>query len=234
MKRLNKLIYFALACTFFVTSCELTETEEEKNNIDVTDYSDNKETEIKSEWSEEEIAKANTAANISSMSQMDKDIILFCNLARLNGRKFWETYASPNAYGSQSYINSLKIDLENATGLAMLVPEASLQKAAEYHANDMSENNFFDHTSCDGTSFTERVRSFYKGSAIAENISAGKTDALGVVIQLLIDDGITTLGHRKNILNANYTAIGVKSASHVQWRNVTVQDFGNKVIDKLE
>ena len=38
-----------------------------------------------SAFTEAEIAKANTAANIASLSQMEKDIILYCNLARLDG-----------------------------------------------------------------------------------------------------------------------------------------------------
>ena len=184
-------------------------------------------------FTEAEIAKANTAANIASLSQNEKDIILYCNLARLNGAKFWAEYGS-NAKGSNAYVSSLESDLKAVKDLPMLVPEKSLMEAAAYHAKDMSNNNFFDHTSSDGTSFGNRVYSFYGGNAIAENISAGMGTAIGVVMQLLVDDGLSSLGHRKNILGTKYVAIGVKTTTHRQWRTVTVQDFGDKVITKME
>ena len=186
-----------------------------------------------SDFTAEEIAKANTAANIASLSQMEKDIILYCNLARLDGTKFWAKYGD-QAKGSASYVSSLESDLKAVKDLKMLIPEKSLMEAAAYHANDMYRNNFFDHTSSDGTSFGDRVYSYYGGNAIAENISAGMSTALGVVMQLLVDDGVSTLGHRKNILGAKYSAIGIKTGQHKQWRTVTVQDFGDKVITKME
>lgn len=186
-----------------------------------------------SAFTDAEIAKANTAANVSSLSQMEKDIILYCNLARLDGTKFWAEYGK-NAKGSTAYVSSLESDLKATKGLVMLEPEKSLMEAAAYHANDMSRNNFFDHTSSDGTSFGNRVYGFYGGNAIGENISAGMNTAIGVVMQLLVDDGLSSLGHRKNILGAKYKAIGVKTATHSTWRTVTVQDFGDKVITKME
>ena len=185
-------------------------------------------------FTDEEIDKANTAANIKSLSQMDKDIIFYCNLARLDGERFWADFGKRNATGSATYVSSLETDLYSVKNLAMLVPEKSLMDAATYHANDMSQNDFFEHTSSDGTSFAARVRSYYGGNAIAENISAGMGTALGVVMQLLVDDGLSSLGHRKNILGAKYVAIGVKTATHNTWRTVTVQDFGDKVITKME
>jgi uncharacterized protein YkwD len=206
------------------------------NNKPDNQNTDNQNTENNtnsSDFTAEEIAKANTAANIASLSQMEKDIILYCNLARLDGTKFWAKYGD-QAKGSASYVSSLESDLKAVKDLKMLIPEKSLMEAAAYHANDMYRNNFFDHTSSDGTSFSKRVYSYYGGNAIAENISAGMSTALGVVMQLLVDDGVSTLGHRKNILGAKYSAIGIKTGQHKQWRTVNVQDFGDKVITKME
>lgn len=183
-------------------------------------------------FTDAEIAKANTAANISSMSQMDKDIVLYCNLARLDGARFWAAYGN-YASGSKSYVSSLESDLKEVKNRPMLVPEKSLMAAAAYHANDMSANTFFDHSSSDGTGFGSRVRRFYEGGYIAENISAGMNSAIGVVMQLLVDDGLSSLGHRKNILSEVYVAIGVKTATHAQWRSVTVQDFGDTINEKM-
>jgi uncharacterized protein YkwD len=185
-------------------------------------------------FTDAEIAKANTAAGISSLSEMERDVILYCNLARLDGEKFWAVYGKKNAKGSAEYVSSLESDLKAVKNLPMLMPEKSLMEAAAFHANDMKKNNFFEHTSSDGTSFGNRVRSYYGGNAIAENISAGLNTAIEVVMQLLVDDQLSSLGHRKNILGQKYVAIGVKNTTHPRWRYVTVQDFGDKVITKME
>ena len=211
-------------------------TSDNKTDNKTDDKTDNNKTDDQtntSAFTKEEIAKANTAANIKSLSQMEKDIILYCNLARLDGAKFWAEYGN-NAKGSTAYVSSLESDLKSTKNLPMLEPEKSLMEAAAYHANDMYQNNFFEHKSSDGTSFGARVRSYYKGNAIAENISAGMNTAIGVVMQLLVDDGLSTLGHRKNILGAQYVAIGIKTSEHKTWRTVTVQDFGDKMITKME
>ena len=54
----------------------------------------------------------------------------------------------------------------------------------------------------------------------------GTDNALGVVMQLLIDEGIESLGHRK-ILMGDYTLIGVAMRPHIAYRVNTVLDLGN-------
>lgn len=234
-------LFFAVAFSFVLTSsCVIDDDDDSTNSNDnTTEVVDDTEVDAVDEaaqsgWTDAEIAKANTAANVSSLSKMDKDIILYCNLARLDGAKFWRTYGKANAKGSSSYVSSLERDLSGVSNYPMFIPESSLMDAAAYHANDMQQNNFFDHSSYDGTSFGNRLYSFYEGNAIAENISAGCSTAISVVMQLLVDDGVSSLGHRKNILSSKYTAIGVKSTTHKSWGNITVQDFGDKVIDAMQ
>ncbi|MCR5454313.1 MAG: CAP domain-containing protein [Bacteroidales bacterium] len=232
------LIFYAASCLEDITTDDENDDTSEAvvDNNNGTQTEDNNNSEENNEsnqsgFSKAEIAKANTAANVEGLSQMEKDMILYCNLARLDGAKFWEVYGKDNAEGAASYVSSLETDLKEKKDLPMLMPEKSLMVAAAYHANDMSKNNFFSHSSSDGTSFSARVRSYYGGNGIAENISAGVSTALGVVMQLLVDDGVSSLGHRVNILNKSYNAIGVKTASHQSWGSVTVQDFGDQVID---
>ncbi|MCQ2251603.1 MAG: CAP domain-containing protein [Bacteroidales bacterium] len=186
------------------------------------------------EWTAAEVKKANTCSGIADMSSTEREIVYLMNLARMDGAKFWNTYATKALNGaSGGYISSLKNDLMRVSNLPMLYPDAGLCKAAKYHASDMARNGFFDHDSYDGTGCFDRVRRFYNSGAMAENISAGKNTAIGVVMQLLVDDGTPSLGHRKNILNSNYRAVGVSCGSHPSYQYCCVQDFGDRVIKAM-
>ena len=187
---------------------------------------------IKLGWTTEEIDKANTAANLKLLEQTERDIVLYINLARLDGEKFWQTLGEKSARGSDEYVSTLKETLATTKNLQMLIPDANLIAAATAHATDLSVTNTFSHESSDGTSFSARIYKYYSGGGIGETISAGWNDALDIVMQLLVDDGVESLGHRKILLSKEYVAIGVKVETHKQWNYVAVLDFGDKVDKK--
>lgn len=183
------------------------------------------------QFTEAQIAKASTAAGARSISQMDKDIITLCNLARLDGAKFWNSFVAPYLDGDNDYyVTSLESDLAAISNLQMLKFEPALQRAAEHHANDMSSTGITGHQSSDGTSFVDRVRSYYNAGRLGENCSYGSPTALEVVTDLLIDEGVESLGHRKNILNPDFSAVGACTRPHMTWRYCTVIDFGKPLI----
>ena len=62
-------------------------------------------------------------------------------------------------------------------------------------------------------------------SGCAENISYGYNTAREIVLQLLIDDGVTNRGHRRAILNENATKVGIACGSHAKYRYLCVMDF---------
>lgn len=73
------------------------------------------------------------------------------------------------------------------------------------------------HAGSDGSDNEERVKRYCGwGIRIGENCQFGATPDGGheAVLQLLIDDGIATRGHRKNIFNPDYAYIGVGVAPH--------------------
>ena len=103
-----------------------------------------------------------------------------------------------------------------------LVYNAGLHEASRFYADDMAENGCFpaSHSSCDGTSFADRVNRFYSGSPIGENIAKGQPDAeVAVFTSWLYSDG-----HRENMLSDSWNELGTGFAqgSDPLW----VQDFG--------
>jgi uncharacterized protein YkwD len=110
-------------------------------------------------------------------------------------------------------------------GLPALRLSSQLGRAAQSHAGDMARNNIFSHTGSNGSSMVDRVKATgYSYSAIGENIAAGDASPEATIRQWM-----NSPGHRRNILNRNYTEIGFGyvSAPNTQYRHLWVQVFGS-------
>jgi hypothetical protein len=105
-----------------------------------------------------------------------------------------------------------------------LVYNADLNDAARFYAEDMELNGCFplDHSSCDGTSFGDRVDDFYTGWLIGENIARGGLDPWRVVFEAWL----SSPGHRGNMLNPEYQELGPGFAGQAFSSSWWVQDFG--------
>jgi uncharacterized protein YkwD len=102
-------------------------------------------------------------------------------------------------------------------GCDPLEVDSRLTAAAQAHAEDMAANDYFSHTSRDGSSFADRIRAAGHPSPAAENIAQGQPDARSVVA-----DWMESEGHRRNILNCSLRTIGV---GHAGAKHCWVQNF---------
>ncbi|WIV59745.1 CAP domain-containing protein [Amycolatopsis nalaikhensis] len=103
-------------------------------------------------------------------------------------------------------------------GCKPLTEESHLTTAAQDYSEQMSAENFFSHTSPDGTTFDQRIKNAGYSKPGAENIAKGQTSAAQVM-----DAWMNSAGHRANILNCSLTKIGV-GVTTKGW--YWVQDFG--------
>lgn len=88
---------------------------------------------------------------------------------------------------------------------APLTSEAALTCAARVHSLDMSTRAFFDHVNPDGVDPFDRMSDAgYDYVAAAENIAAGQSTA-----EQVVDGWLASPGHCRNILNPEFTQIGV-------------------------
>ena len=82
------------------------------------------------------------------------------------------------------------------------------------------------HSSSNGMSMGDRLAKFGKYSGhCGENIAYGSDTAKKVVIDLLIDDGVASRGHRKNLFNLNFEVCGVAVGYHQAYDTMAVQNF---------
>jgi len=106
-------------------------------------------------------------------------------------------------------------------GLSPLKLSVSLDKMASAKAADMRDNNYFDHTSPTyGSPFNMMTQFGVSYSYAGENIAAGQQSPTEVM-----NAWMNSSGHRANILNPNYTEIGVGIASGGSYRTYWVQEF---------
>ena len=64
--------------------------------------------------------------------------------------------------------------------------------------------------------------------AIAENLSFGWPNAREIVIQMIVDDGVPSRGHRSNIMSGNFEKVGVAIGKHKTFQCVCALEFWGK------
>lgn len=169
---MNKYLYFAFIATlFFLTACSDSDNDSESNI-------------------EESESK-------SLNSIQSKEAFNYLNAVRNN----------PGSYSDELGVNLSAVEKRDN-----LIWNDILAKAAYEKAKDMAERNYFDHVDLDGYGMNYMINE--AGFELADYLLSSKTDnsfesiAAGtnrnsgkiMVQQLIIDKGVSSLGHRKHLL----------------------------------
>ena len=114
-------------------------------------------------------------------------------------------------------------------GVAPLKLNDELNAAAQGHSQDMALQDFFSHTGKDGSQPWDRAKEIgYQARTMGENIAAGQRTAEAVV-----EGWKNSSGHRRNMLNPNYTELGVgyyfleNDTGRVNYNRYWTQLFGS-------
>lgn len=105
-------------------------------------------------------------------------------------------------------------------GLGPVKLDLTLDLAAQFHAEDMSARNYFDHVSPEGTRVSGRVANYSSAgsfSNLSENIAVGSSSA-----ETIMNLWINSPSHRANLLDPAFHRMGV-GAANLYW----VQVFSN-------
>lgn len=106
-------------------------------------------------------------------------------------------------------------------GLTALTLSNKLTSVANTKAKDMANNNYFSHQSPTyGSPFEMLQRYGITYSSAGENIAAGQRSA-----QAVMNDWMNSSGHRANILNRDYTELGVGYATGGSYGTYWCQEF---------
>lgn len=184
------------------------------------------------------------------LSKLENEILQEMNLARTNPQtyaKLLEDYRNtfegnlvkrPGQQDLQTNEGTEAVDeairfLQKQEPLGALRPSKGMSKAAKDHVRDQGPQGLLGHTGTDGSDIEARLNRHGKWDIrIAENISYGMKTGRSVVIQLIVDDGVSSRGHRTNMFGEKFQRAGVACGPHKQFGIMCVQTFAGEFVEK--
>jgi len=124
--------------------------------------------------------------------------------------------------------------LKRARPLQPLTLSTGMSRAAADHCAEQVEGQL-GHDGSDRSSPGDRISRYGNWSVSwGENISYGQKTARGIVLTLIIDDGVRSRGHRKNIFNPKFNYAGAAFGPHARYRTVCSIDFAGGYAERAE
>jgi len=186
---------------------------------------------------------------IDYLSSAEKMILEELNHARTNPLAFSQrmeemrknytgyVYLQPNGIqiktqeGIEAFEEAMEY-MKNQSPIGPLQPSWGLSLLAQDHCAEQSKTGRTGHASLDGSDFSDRVDRYGTFQVTCgENLSYGSESAFDNVTGLIIDDGVPTRGHRRNIFTSDFHVVGIAYGSHKDVRSVCVMDFAGGYID---
>jgi hypothetical protein len=176
-------------------------------------------------WKDAKYAACNTARNVKYLSPTEKEIIYVLNLVRLYPQQFnrtvvakWPTHTDEAYLATDTYYTSLVTLLSKMQPVGILTADSLSWISAKCHAISSGQKGYVGH---ERQTETCEKQSKYWG----ECCHYGFNNALEIVMSLLIDKDVPSLGHRIICLSNSYNAVGVSLKPHTVYRFNTVLDF---------
>lgn len=175
-------------------------------------------------WNDPKYDAANSARNATYMSETEREVIHILNLMRMDPTLFESTvvnqypeFTDKEELKNNNYYKSLTATMKKIQPLNILLPNKFCFESAQCHAQTSGNAAYVGH---DRLTADCKKASFYFG----ECISYGYDNALDIVMTLLIDEGVPTLGHRKNFLG-DFRSVAVSIQPHKSYRYNAVIDL---------
>jgi uncharacterized protein YkwD len=185
-----------------------------------------------------------------AISNLEKAVLDEMNQARTNPGQY-ATYleALKKYYKGKTFKTpgSAAVDtIEGVTALdeaisflrkAKPLPQLQLSKGmclgAKDQSFDQSKTGDVSHQGKDKSFSWDRVARYGDWKTpVSENIAYDSGTARDIVINLLVDDGVPTRGHRNNIFNSSYIVTGVSCGNHPLFGGMCVCTFAGGFTEK--
>ena len=175
-------------------------------------------------WNAPLYTACNTAEDAAFMSEKEKEVIYILNLARRYPMQFANTVVkqypawshSPKMAQSNYYLSLLRT-MRKLPQSTLLYPNRQCYASAQCHAASAGARGYVGHERISAACKSDK---YYMG----ECCDYGHGEPIDIVMALLVDEGVSNLGHRL-ICFTTYNKIGVSIAPHKAYGNNAVLDF---------
>ena len=164
-------------------------------------------------WTAEELAAANTFKSVTVLSAVEKETMLYLNLARMYPAKYAKIELVNEDKTSDNYKSLIKT-LNAMVPVSALTFDKKAFESAACFAKEQGATTEIGHV-------RKNCKSYFFGECCSYGMSTGKN----IIVQLLIDEGVESLGHRKICLSSGYSAVGIAFKTHKTYRFCCVLDF---------
>jgi len=185
-----------------------------------------------------------TIAHAEYLTEIERQVIIEINLVRTDPSEYARKYLVPmrsyyhnkllqypgefaisTVEGRRALDDCIK-ELQTYKSLLPLSPKNGLTLAARDHAKDLATTGKTGHTGSDGSTMVDRLNRYGRWKiSIGENIAYGHEDSRKIVTSLLIDDGVLSRGHRRNLLDETFKFVGVAVGRHRIYKCMCVINF---------
>ena len=179
-------------------------------------------------------------ATTAAAGELEDGVLNEINFARAEPRRYAELLFR-EARTEGAYLNWVEYDpdalneavafLRRQPPLPPLTHDGRLAAAASDHAQSQGRRGQIGHEGPGGETPGQRLQrhGVWAGMS-AENISYGFSTPREVVAQLIIDSGVASRGHRRNIFGAGWKIAGVACGAHRVYGSMCVIDFAGALV----